>query len=136
LVGIKHAANDLGLVSALLAKLGAGFRVFAGLEELSFPMLAVGASGLMNAVGNLAPRRIAELYRAATAGNLAEARRLNDSLFELNQSVFFDTNPTPLKYMMMRMGLLATQEHRLPMVNATPELAERLDGVLRRAGLL
>ena len=136
LVGIKHAANDLGLVSALLAKLGAGFRVFAGLEELSFPMLAVGASGLMNAVGNLAPRRIAELYRAATAGNLAEARRLNDSLFELNQSVFFDTNPTPLKYMMMRMGLLATQEHRLPMVNATSELAERLDGVLRRAGLL
>ena len=136
LVGIKHAANDLGLVSALLAKLGAGFRVFAGLEELSFPMLAVGASGLMNAVGNLAPRRIAELYRAATAGDLGAARQLNDSLFELNQSVFFDINPIPLKYMMMRMGLLATQEHRLPMVNATSELAERLDGVLRRAGLL
>jgi 4-hydroxy-tetrahydrodipicolinate synthase len=136
LVGIKHAANDLGLVSALLAKLGAGFRVFAGLEELSFPMLAVGASGLMNAVGNLAPRRIAELYSVATAGNLGEARRLHNSLFELNQSVFFDTNPIPLKYMMMRMGLLATQEHRLPMVNATPELAEQLDGVLRRAGLL
>ena len=136
LVGIKHAVNDLGLVSALLAKLGAGFRVFAGLEELSFPMLAVGASGLMNAVGNLAPRRIAELYSVATAGNLGEARRLHNSLFELNQSVFFDTNPIPLKYMMMRMGLLATQEHRLPMVNATPELAEQLDGVLRRAGLL
>jgi len=136
LVGIKHAANDLGLVSALLAKLGAGFRVFAGLEELSFPMLAVGASGLMNAVGNLAPRRIAELYRAATVGDLEQARRLHDSLFELNQSIFFDTNPIPLKYMMMRMGLLATQEHRLPMVSATPELAERLDGVLRRAGLL
>jgi len=38
--------------------------------------------------------------------------------------------------MMMRMGLLPTEEHRLPMVRATAELAERLDGVLRRATLL
>ena len=136
LVGIKHAANDLGLVTALLTKLGPEFRVFVGLEELSFPMLAIGASGLMNAIGNLAPRRIADLYRSAAEGDLEEARRLHDSLFELSQAIFFDTNPIPLKYMMMRMGLLPTQEHRLPMVSATSELAERLDGVLRRAGLL
>jgi 4-hydroxy-tetrahydrodipicolinate synthase len=136
LVGIKHAANDLGLVTALLTKLGADFRVFVGLEELSFPMLAVGASGLMNAVGNLAPRRIVDLYRAVVGGNLEEARRLHESLFELSQAVFFDTNPIPIKYMMMRMGLLPTEEHRLPMVSATAELAERLNGVLRRAGLL
>ena len=66
----------------------------------------------------------------------ATARRLHDELFELNQSVFFDTNPIPIKYMMKRMGLLPNEEHRLPMMPATPELAERLDGVLRRAGLL
>jgi 4-hydroxy-tetrahydrodipicolinate synthase len=136
LVGIKHAANDLGLVTALLTKLGGDFRVFVGLEELSFPMLAIGASGLMNAVGNLAPRRISELYRAVAGGNLSEARRLHEALFELNQAVFFDTNPIPIKYMMKRMGLIPTEEHRLPMVSATAELAERLDGVLRRAGLL
>jgi 4-hydroxy-tetrahydrodipicolinate synthase len=136
LVGIKHAANDLGLVTALLTKLGPEFRVFVGLEELSFPMLTIGASGLMNAVGNLAPRRIADLYRAVAEGDLEQARRLHDSLFELSQAIFFDTNPIPLKYMMMRMGLLPTQEHRLPMVAAVPELAERLDGVLRRASLL
>jgi 4-hydroxy-tetrahydrodipicolinate synthase len=136
LVGIKHAANDLGLVTALLTKLGPDFRVFVGLEELSFPMLAVGASGLMNAVGNLAPRRIADLYRAVVQGSLEEARRLHESLFELSQAIFFDTNPIPIKYMMMRMGLLPTQEHRLPMVNATAELAERLDAVLQRACLI
>jgi 4-hydroxy-tetrahydrodipicolinate synthase len=136
LVGMKHAANDLGLVTTLLAKLGADFRIFVGLEELSFPMLAVGACGLMNAVGNLAPRRVAELYRAVAGGNLEEARRLHESLHELNQAIFFDTNPIPIKYMMMRMGLLPTEEHRLPMVGATPELADRLDGVLRRAGSL
>src|SRR5665213_145917 len=59
LVGLKHAFNDLGFVSELLARLGFKFRVHVGLEDLSFPMLAVGASGLMNAVGNLAPRKVA-----------------------------------------------------------------------------
>jgi len=136
LVGLKHAANDLGFVSAVLHRLGPAFRVFAGLEELSFPMLAIGASGLMNAVGNLAPRRVADLYRAAARGDAATARRLHDELFELNQAVFLDTNPIPIKYMMKRIGLLPSEEHRLPMVSATPELAARLDGVLRRAGLL
>jgi 4-hydroxy-tetrahydrodipicolinate synthase len=55
LVGMKHASTDLAFVSDCLARLGSEFRIFVGLEELSFPMLALGACGLMNAVGNLVP---------------------------------------------------------------------------------
>lgn len=136
LVGIKQAVNDLGFVSKLLAHFGFEFRVFVGLEELSFPMLALGAAGLMNAVGNIAPRTVTELYEQVAAGHLAEARRLHFDLFELNQAVFFDTNPIPIKYMMKRMGLLDVNHHRLPMVPATKELAQKLDAVLQRAGLI
>jgi 4-hydroxy-tetrahydrodipicolinate synthase len=136
LVGIKHAVNDLTFVTELLARMGPDFRVHVGLEDLSLPMLAVGASGLMNAVGNLAPGKIAALYEKCAAGDLAGARALHYELFELNQSVFFDTNPIPIKCMMKRLGLLPNEDHRLPMVPATPELAKRLDGVLERAGLL
>jgi 4-hydroxy-tetrahydrodipicolinate synthase len=136
LVGIKHAANDLSFVTQVLQRLGADFRIFAGLEELSFPMLALGATGVMNAVGNIAPRRVAALCAQVAAGALEAARRLHFDLFELNQAVFFDTNPIPIKYMMKRLGLLAANEHRLPMVPATPELEQRLDGVLQRAGLI
>ena len=135
LVGIKHAVNDLGFVTELLAKIGPQFRVHVGLEELSFPMLAIGAAGLMNAVGNIAPRQVAALCEAVARGDLAEARRLHFALYELNLAVFFDTNPIPIKYMMKRLGLLPNEEHRLPMVPATPELAKRLDDVLTRAGL-
>ncbi len=135
-VGMKHAASDLGLLSECFAALGAGFKIFAGLEELSFPMLAVGACGLMNAVGNLQPRPLVELCEAVRRGDLAHAQRLHHGLFELNQAVFFDTNPIPIKYMMRRLGLLATNEHRLPMVPASPQIEQRLDGVLARAGLL
>jgi 4-hydroxy-tetrahydrodipicolinate synthase len=135
-VGMKHAVNDLGFVSECLAVLGQDFKIFVGLEELSFPMMAVGACGLMNAVGNLCPRILSELCEAVWKGDLKTAQSLHHRLFEINQAVFFDTNPIPIKYMMKRMGLLARNEHRLPMVPATAELERRLDGVLSRAGLL
>ena len=134
-VGIKQAVNDLGFVSECLHELGADFKVFVGLEELSFPMMAVGACGLMNAVGNLRPGVLAEMCEAVFGNNMAAARKLHDQLLEINKAVFFDTNPIPMKYMMKKLGLLAENEHRLPMVPATAELAAKLDGVLARAGL-
>src|SRR5215475_12198799 len=115
-VGMKHAVNDLGFVSECLAALGADFRIFVGLEELSFPMMAVGACGLMNAVGNLRPHVLADLCAAVWKNDLAQARALHQALLEINQAVFFDTNPIPIKYMMRRLGLLPTNEHRLPNV--------------------
>lgn len=135
-IGMKHAVNDLGLVSRCRAALGDDFRIFAGLEELSFPMLAVGACGLMNAVGNLQPRPLARMCEAVERNDLAGARELHQSLLELNQAVFYETNPIPIKYMLKRLGVLADNLHRLPMMAASPELEQRLDGVLERAGLL
>jgi 4-hydroxy-tetrahydrodipicolinate synthase len=134
-VGIKHAVNDLGFASECLNEFGADFKVFVGLEELSFPMMAIGACGLMNAVGNLRPGVLAEMCEAVFANDLAAGRKLHDQLLEINKAVFYDTNPIPMKYMMMKLGLLEKNEHRLPMVPATSELAAKLDGVLERAGL-
>ncbi len=136
LVGIKHAAPDLDLVSELIQRLSPDFRIFCGLESLSLPMLAVGAAGLMNAVGNLVPARVAALCEAAFAGRLEEARRIHFELFELNQAIFFDTNPIPLKYMMARMGLLASPELRLPLVALDEARRQKVDEVLQRARLL
>jgi 4-hydroxy-tetrahydrodipicolinate synthase len=135
-VGMKHAVNDLGFVSECFAHFGADFRVFVGLEELSYPMMAIGACGLMNAVGNLQPRILADMCDAVWRSDMVRAQALHHQLLEINQSVFFDTNPIPIKYMMKRLGILPANEHRLPMVPATPELERRLDGVLQRAGLL
>jgi 4-hydroxy-tetrahydrodipicolinate synthase len=135
-VGMKHAVDDLGFVSKCLDRFGPEFRIFVGLEDLSFPMMAVGACGLMNAVGNLAPKRLARLCDLVFQGKLAAAKKVHYDLFEINQAVFYDTNPIPMKYMMKRLGLIPANEHRLPMVPATKELEKRLDGVLKRAGLI
>lgn len=134
-VGMKHAVNDLAFATQCLARFGKAFRLFVGLEELSFPMLCIGACGLMNAVGNLAPQKVAELYEATTRGDVLRGRELHFELLELNQAVFFDTNPIPIKYMARRLGFVDRNEHRLPMLPATKELEQRLDQVLIRAGL-
>jgi 4-hydroxy-tetrahydrodipicolinate synthase len=136
LVGMKHAANDLELLTELLARLGPEFRVFCGLESLSLPMLAIGACGLMNAAGNVAAARVAALYNEAAGGNLDAARKLHFELFELNRAIFLDTNPIPLKYMMQRLGLLESAELRLPLVALDAERGKILDDVLAKAGLL
>lgn len=135
-VGMKHASLDLGYVTDLFEEVNDDLRVFVGLEELSFPMMAVGACGLMNAVGNLCPKPLADMCEAVWAGNLNEGRRLHRALFDINQAVFYDINPIPMKYMMKRLGILPANEHRLPLMAATEELEERLDGVLKKTGLL
>jgi 4-hydroxy-tetrahydrodipicolinate synthase len=136
LVGVKHASTDLGFVTELLSDLGQDFRVFAGLEELCLPMMSVGAVGMMNAVGNLLPEKVAALANGVLTGDLKDARALHFALFEISQAIFFDTNPIPLKYMMRRKGLIGRNEHRLPMSPASTALEARLDETLRRAGLI
>ena len=136
LVGLKHAANDLEFLTETLKLMGSEFRIFCGLEALSLPMLAIGAAGLMNAVGNLAPARVAALCEAVDHGDLFEARQLHFQLFELNQAIFLDTNPIPVKYMMRRMGLLESAAVRLPLVELTEQQSRRLDEVMSFAGLI
>jgi len=135
MVGMKHAFNDLGFCTTMIRELGPDWRVFVGLEDLSFPMLCVGACGLMNAVGNLHPKKLSQMCEAVDAGNLKRAKTLHYELAELNEAVFYDTNPIPIKYMMWKMGLIAKNNHRLPMAPASPEVGKRLNGVMKRAGL-
>jgi 4-hydroxy-tetrahydrodipicolinate synthase len=135
-VGMKHASLDLDFVTECLAAVGDDFRIFVGLEELSFPMMAIGACGLMNAVGNLRPRVLSDMCEAVWRGDLKAAQEMHHRLHGLNKAIFYDTNPIPIKYMAKRLGIIPRNEHRLPMVPATPELEKRLDSVLSKAGLL
>src|SRR5262245_9610309 len=135
-IGMKHAVNDLDFASECFAALGRDFKIFVGLEELSFPMMAVGACGIMNAAANVYPRALADMCEAIWNGNLPVAQALHHKLFDLNRSVQFDTNPIPVQYMMKRLGLLTENEHRLPMAPAPKELDKRLAEVLVRTALL
>lgn len=128
-VGLKHASNDLDLVTDLLLRLGDDFRLFCGLESYSYPFLAVGGAGLMSAVGNLVPARIAQLCDLVRAGNHEQALALHRQLFRLNEAVFFDTNPIPLKAMLAASGL-GSEEVRPPLAPISDVTRRRVLDVL------
>jgi 4-hydroxy-tetrahydrodipicolinate synthase len=125
LCGLKHASPDLDLVTDLLLQLGDDFRLFCGLESFSYPFLAVGGAGLMSAVGNLLPEQVTDLCRAVAEGDHARALGLHRSLFRVNQAVFFDTNPGPLKAMLLAAGL-GSAEVRAPLAPLSDETRARV----------
>jgi len=75
-------------------------------------MMAVGACGLMNAVGNLRPKPLADMCEAVWRNDLDEGRKIHQRLLEINKAVFFDTNPIPMKYMMKRLGIIPGNEQK------------------------
>jgi 4-hydroxy-tetrahydrodipicolinate synthase len=125
LAGLKHASNDLDLVTDLLLRLGDDFRLFCGLESYSYPFLAVGGAGLMSAVGNLLPVPVAELCATVAGDDHAAALKLHRDLFRLNQAVFYDTNPGPLKAMLADAGL-GSEEVRPPLAPLSAETRARV----------
>ena len=130
-VGLKHASTDLDAVTELLVELGDDFRIFCGLESLSYPMLALGAAGLMNAVGNVAPAPVAALCEAVAAGDHVRALALHRELFDVSRAVFFDTNPGPIKHMLSVLGR-GSDEVRPPLAPLTAEVAARVEAVVGR----
>jgi 4-hydroxy-tetrahydrodipicolinate synthase len=133
--GLKNTDTDMPLVTATLHRLGPDFRIFCGTEPMTLAMLSVGGCGVMLSVSNVIPDRVARLCDHYLAGETEAARALNDDLSEIFAAVGYDTPPIATKYMLKRIGVISRDEHRLPMTAATPELEERLDGVLERAGV-
>lgn len=134
-VGMKNTDADISLVTGILSRLGRDFRIFAGLEHPTLPMLAVGGAGMMITASNVAPRLVATLYNQFASGKLEDAQQTNYKLYPLFRAVALETSPIPVKYMLKKLGATRSNEHRLPMMSATPEIEKQLDGILAQIGL-
>ena len=135
IVGVKEANPSLDQVSRVLARCGRDFLVYSGIETLCFPMLALGGAGHVSATANVAPERVARLYDLCAAGRWDEARDLHYELLELNEVLFLETNPGPVKAALGLMGLI-DPEVRLPLAPVSEATAERVHAALDRLGLL
>ena len=135
IVGVKEANTNLDQVSRVLARCGRDFLVYSGIETLCFPMLALGGAGHVSATANVAPERVARLYALCAAGRWDEARDLHYELLELNEVLFLETNPGPVKAALGMMGLI-DPEVRLPLAPVSEATAQRVRAALDRLGLL
>lgn len=134
-IGVKHSVKDLDAISWTLKLCGRDFKVFCGLESLTYPMLALGGHGMVAATANWLPREMAQMYDHAKAGDFEQARELHYRLLEANEAIFWDTNPIPLKTVLAWMGLIE-KEWRLPLGPTTTENEERLTRMAESYGLL
>jgi 4-hydroxy-tetrahydrodipicolinate synthase len=115
IVGIKETTRDFEHVSYVLDECGRDFLAFSGIELLCYPMLAIGGAGHLSCVANFAPRPVAALYDAFAAGDQARARELHYELHPLVELAFLETNPTPAKWAMERLGLIGSGDPRPPL---------------------
>jgi 4-hydroxy-tetrahydrodipicolinate synthase len=134
-VGLKNTDDNLALVSRLVRRLGPDFCIFGGLESTAFAMCAMGGCGTMITTSNVAPKQIARLNDLCMAGKFQEAQKLFIELDELMTAATLVTGPIPIKCMMKLMGLMPMNEHRLPMVPATPEQEQQLEAIVKRYSL-
>lgn len=135
IVAIKEASGNLEKQMELLRTVPPDFRVLSGDDSWTFPLMSLGAVGVISVVSNEAPDRVARLTRLMREGHHAEARKLHFDLLPLFKANFYETNPIPVKATLAMMGMIE-EVYRLPMVPMRPENRERLEQVLRAQGLL
>lgn len=135
IVGVKEANKDFEQVSQVLHTVGRDFLVYSGIEALCYPMLAVGGAGHISATANLMPRAVADIYNHVAAGDYEAARDLHFSLLTLNQALFWETNPAPVKAAMGMLGLIRPHL-RLPLVDISADHREGLKKLLVEYGLM
>ncbi|MGC8487383.1 MAG: 2,4-dihydroxyhept-2-ene-1,7-dioic acid aldolase [Clostridia bacterium] len=135
IVGVKEANRDFEQVSNVLATVGRDFLVYSGIEALCYPMLAVGGAGHVCATGNILPRKVADLYNFVRDGRYQDAINLHYELLAINQALFWETNPAPLKSALGMMGKIRPHL-RLPLSPITEQHRQGLEQLLHRYGLL
>ncbi len=135
IIGVKEANKDFEHTNRVLHLCGRSFLVFSGIEMLCFPMLAIGGAGHVSATGNVLPGEVARLYDLSAAGKWAEARELHYALLPMNEVLFIETNPVPVKTALGLMGKIVP-EVRLPLVPMSEAHTARLSEVMRQYGLL
>jgi len=129
---IKDAAGNLDQTWEQLAR---GVRVLSGDDAMTFPMMALGASGVISVVANFAPRVMRDLCDACAAGDLPKARRMHGIVVELAKHAFADTNPIPAKSAVSALGF-CREVYRLPLVPPQPTKREAMLACMRKHGLL
>lgn len=134
IVAIKEASGSLTQVSQIIEQTkGCDFTVLSGDDDLTLPIMSLGATGVVSVVANVAPRKTVAMVDAISSGDMETARKLHYELLPLVRAMFLETNPIPVKTAYKLMGL-AAGPLRLPLAGMAPEKETTLKEILGRLG--
>lgn len=132
--GIKEATGDVDRLRALQSLIVDDFRYYSGDDFTSRLFLEAGGHGIVTVSGNVVPAAIARLCRLVSSGHFEEARQLDATLQPLNEALFAESNPIPVKWALHEMGLVPPNV-RLPLTELSEQYHGQMRSALERAGV-
>ena len=134
IVGIKEASGSLQSISKIINNCGKEFTVLSGDDPLLWPILAIGGKGVISVTANILPTKVVAMCKAAAKGNIKDAQSIHYELMDINDTLFIDTNPMPVKAALHLMGKIES-EVRAPLVRLSSNNLEKLKKIMISHGL-
>lgn len=132
-IGIKEASGNISQVMEILRNRPQGFRVISGDDALTYPLLALGADGVISVIANALPKETSDMVHLALKGDLKHALPIHYRLLPLMHAIFDEGNPTGIKALLEAQGRI-TNILRLPLVKASKQLTNKLTTLYNEFG--
>lgn len=134
IVGIKEATGNLQRGKEILDRCGDRIDLYSGDDATAMELILMGAKGDISVTANVAPRLMHDLCAAARAGERAQAEAINQKLLGLHKDLFVEANPIPVKWALLKMGLIS-RGIRLPLTELSGKYHTTVLQAIRQAGL-
>ena len=138
IIGVKDATGDLNRVNETLKKLGKDFIQLTGNDDNALEFNKKGGVGAISVTANIAPKLCSEFQKLSVLNDeksALETKKLNDILQPIHNSMFIESNPSPVKYAAKLLGL-CEEDVRLPLVKVTEKNKEIIKKTLKTANLI
>lgn len=130
-IAVKEASNNIKQMDDIIKNKPAHFHVISGDDGIAFPLITLGAIGVISVIGNALPREFGQMIRLALAGDYEKARAIHHHFMELFSLMFVDGNPAGVKSVLNMMGFIENKL-RLPLVPTRIDTYEKIQEVLRQ----
>lgn len=133
-IAIKEASGNIAQMDDIIKNKPADFQVISGDDGITFPLIALGAVGVISVIGNAFPQEFSRMVRLALAGDYENARVIHSRFAELFELLGVDGNPAGVKSMLSMMGFIENRL-RLPLVPTRILTYEKIREVLRKLNI-
>lgn len=133
-IAIKEASGNITQMDDIIKNKPDNFEVISGDDGITFPLITLGAVGVISVIGNAFPKEFSRMTRLALAGDYANALTIHHRFTELFSLLFVDGNPAGVKAMLHAMGLIENKL-RLPLVPTRITTFEKMRKILQELNI-
>ena len=135
IVAIKEASGNITQMDDIIKNKPKDFMVISGDDGITFPLITLGAVGVISVIGNAFPREFSRMVRLALEGDYANALLIHHKFTELFELLFVDGNPAGVKSILSSMGYIRNRL-RLPLVPTRITTYEKIRVVLQKLNIM